>query len=123
MNAIKSAVITPSSSLWWKLGAISGASAVMFGAFGAHALQAHVKDEKMLKNWGTAAQYHLLHSVVLLAAPFAKRPAVAGGLLATGTLLFSGSLYTMVLTDNRKLGAVTPFGGVALIAGWLALML
>ncbi|KAF1320912.1 putative small membrane protein, partial [Globisporangium splendens] len=77
----------------------------------------------MLKNWETAAHYQLLHSVVLLAAPFAKRPALAGGLLATGTLLFSGSLYTMVLTDNRKLGAVTPIGGVALVAGWLALML
>lgn len=49
----------------------------------------------------------LLHSVVLLAAPLAKRPGLAGGLLATGTLLFSGSLYTMVLTDHRKLGAVT----------------
>lgn len=49
----------------------------------------------------------LLHSVVLLAAPLAKRPALAGGLLATGTLLFSGSLYAMVLTDQRKLGAIT----------------
>ncbi|GAB9468213.1 hypothetical protein Gpo141_00005535 [Globisporangium polare] len=120
---MKSAVIIPSSSLWWKIGAISGASAVLFGAFGAHALKAHVKDEKMLKNWETAAHYHLLHSVVLLAAPLSKRPGLAGGLLATGSLLFSGSLYAMVLTDQRKLGAITPIGGVALVAGWLALML
>lgn len=45
--------------------------------------------------------------MVLLAAPMAKRPALAGGLIATGTLLFSGSLYAMVLTDQRKLGAIT----------------
>lgn len=49
----------------------------------------------------------LLHSVVLLAAPLSKRPGLAGGLLATGSLLFSGSLYAMVLTDQRKLGAIT----------------
>lgn len=61
----------------------------------------------MLKNWETAAQYQLAHSVVLLVVPLCKRPALAGGLIATGTLLFSGSLYAMVLSDQRKLGAIT----------------
>jgi uncharacterized membrane protein YgdD (TMEM256/DUF423 family) len=101
------AVIVPTASLWWKLGAVSGASAVLLGAFGAHGLRNSVTDPKMLKNWETAAHYQLAHSLVLLAAPLCRRPALAGGLIASGTLLFSGSLYAMVLTDQRKLGAIT----------------
>ncbi|TMW59538.1 hypothetical protein Poli38472_004607 [Pythium oligandrum] len=120
---MKTAVVVPSASFWWKLGAVSGATAVALGAFGAHGLQTRVKDPKMLKNWETAAHYHLIHSVVLLAAPLSKRPGLTGGLITTGTLLFSGSLYTMVLTNERKLGMITPIGGVAIIAGWLALLL
>ncbi|RLN96200.1 hypothetical protein BBJ28_00025163, partial [Nothophytophthora sp. Chile5] len=132
------------------------------GAFGAHALKNRVSDPHLLKNWETAAHYQLLHSVVLLATPLCKRPGLAGGLIATGTLLFSGSLYAMTLTGQRKLGMVTvrlsevqmecflsfcshvtthlclfmmrchtavrfvpeqPVGGVAIVAGWLALIL
>ncbi|GLD97255.1 hypothetical protein PINS_up005938 [Pythium insidiosum] len=120
---MKHAVITPAGSLWWKLGAVSGATAIMLGAFGAHALQQRVKEPKLLKNWETAAHYQLLHSVALLAVPLSRRPSVAGGLIAGGTLIFSGSLYAMVLTNERKLGMITPIGGVALVAGWLALLL
>ncbi|KAJ0403442.1 hypothetical protein P43SY_001550 [Pythium insidiosum] len=120
---MKHAVISPASSAWWKVGAISGATAIMLGAFGAHALQRKVKDPKLQKNWETAAHYQLLHSVALLAVPLSKRPTVSGGLIAGGTLIFSGSLYALVLTNERKLGMITPIGGVALVAGWLALLL
>ncbi|ETI41056.1 hypothetical protein F441_13636 [Phytophthora nicotianae CJ01A1] len=120
---MKAAVISPALSMWWKVGAISGASAVLLGAFGAHGLKSHVKDPHLLKNWETAAHYQLVHSVVLLATPMCRRPGLAGGLITTGTLLFSGSLYAMTLTQQKKLGMVTPIGGVALVAGWLALLL
>ena len=92
---------------------------------GAHGLKSRIPpvDPKMLAAWNTAAQYQLVHSAALLAAPFARRPTVAGGLLGAGVLLFSGSLYAMVLTGNRKLGAITPIGGLAMFFGWLALLL
>ncbi|CAH0519792.1 unnamed protein product [Peronospora belbahrii] len=116
-------VISPTLSIWWKIGAIAGASGVMLGAFGAHGLKNRVKDPQMLKNWETAAQYQLIHSLVLLATPMCRRPALVGGLVSVGTMLFSGSLYAMTLTGEKKLGMLTPIGGVAIVVGWLALML
>ncbi|CAI5714412.1 unnamed protein product [Peronospora effusa] len=120
---MKTALISPASSIWWKVGAIAGGSGVLLGAFGAHGLKNRIKDPQMLKNWETAAYYQLVHSVVLLATPMCRRPGLAGGLIATGTMLFSGSLYAMTLTGEKKLGMITPIGGVAMVAGWLALML
>ncbi|MEZ5397887.1 MAG: DUF423 domain-containing protein [Bryobacterales bacterium] len=99
-----------------------GALAVLLGAFGAHGLRARVTDPHLLEVWNTAARYHLVHALALCAvAVHPRRPPVAGGLFVLGTLLFSGSLYTMVLTDARWLGAITPLGGLSFIAGWLVL--
>uniref|UniRef100_A0AAV1TIQ5 DUF423-domain-containing protein n=1 Tax=Peronospora matthiolae TaxID=2874970 RepID=A0AAV1TIQ5_9STRA len=120
---MKTAVISPVGSIWWKVGAMTGASGVMLGAFGAHALKNRVKDPELLKSWSTAAYYQLIHSVVLLAAPMCRHPKLAGRLISTGTMLFSGSIYLMVLTGEKRLGMITPVGGVAMVAGWLALML
>ena len=122
--ASKYAIIVARSP-YWKAGALLGATGVLFGAFGAHGLKKRIPpvDPKMLSAWDTAAHYQLLHSAALLAAPFARRPNVAGGLLSACILLFSGSLYAMVLTNNRKLGAITPIGGLMMCFGWLALLL
>lgn len=113
------------------LAGISGFLAVGLGAFGAHGLErwlAEVADgEARLGWWRTAAQYHLAHApalavVGLLAARVGgTAPAVAGWCFVAGTVLFSGSLYVMTLTGVRALGAVTPFGGLLLLAGWAAL--
>merc|ERR1711916_62261 len=109
-------------NFFWKAGALNGALAVALGAFGAHGLKSRVKDERMLAAWSTAAQYHLVHSVVLLAVPLVKPvPTWGGRLLLGGITLFGGSLYAMVLSDVRALGAITPVGGTALIGGWLCL--
>ncbi|KAK0610727.1 hypothetical protein B0T17DRAFT_500306 [Bombardia bombarda] len=107
-------------STFWKIGAIYGAAAVGLGAFGAHGLKKHISDPKRIANWGTAAQYQLVHSVVVLIA--ANHP-LAAGLLTTGMTLFSGSLYALTLDPERFrfMGPVTPLGGLFLIAGWLAL--
>lgn len=113
---------------WFRWGAALGALAVAMGAFGAHGLEGRVSPD-MQANWETAAHYHMVHALALVATAFAAdrwpgrltRP--AGWLFLVGILLFSGSLYTMVLTDVRLLGAVTPFGGVSFIAGWVCLLL
>ncbi|RKP07554.1 hypothetical protein THASP1DRAFT_34878 [Thamnocephalis sphaerospora] len=113
-----------SSQHLWNIGCLLGATGVGLGAFGAHALSKYVTDERQLKNWSTAAQYQLLHaSAILFAASRGKN--VAGMMLATGTVLFSGSIYALTLDRERFrwLGPVTPLGGTAMIGGWLALMM
>lgn len=108
------------------LGALNGALAVMLGAFGAHGLKARV-DESMLAIWSTASDYHFYHALAmllcgLLAKAFGTSGMVtAGWVLFAGTLVFSGSLYVLVLSGQKWLGAITPLGGTALIIGWLML--
>jgi uncharacterized membrane protein YgdD (TMEM256/DUF423 family) len=91
------------------------------GAFGAHALQARVTDPKMLEHWKTASQYQLLHSCAACLAATVSTSPTSAALLLGGNLLFSGSLYALVLTGKKKLGAITPIGGLMYILGWLAL--
>ena len=104
--------------------ALSGAVAVAAGAFGAHALRDAVTPER-LDVWRTAATYGLVHAVAAALAAVVGRESRwarrAAALFLAGTVLFSGSLYALVLLDASWLGAVTPLGGVAFIAGWLAL--
>jgi uncharacterized membrane protein YgdD (TMEM256/DUF423 family) len=104
----------------FKLGALFGASGVLLGAFGAHGLQRRVTDPKVLQTWGTAANYQLIHSIALLVASQHRSPLPAR-LFASGILVFSGSLYALVLSDVKVLGAVTPVGGLLLVGGWVAL--
>lgn len=105
-------------------GALNAAIAIALGAFGAHGLKARV-DAYYLEVWGTAAEYHLYHALALLvigglAKLFSASTLVTSGwVIAAGTLVFSGSLYLLVLTGQRWLGAITPIGGTALIIGWL----
>lgn len=108
--------------MYAKVAALSGASAVLLGAFGAHALARYTSDQKALSTWQTASAYHLIHSVVLLQAA-QQRNLVSCKLLTAGILIFSGSLYALTLSGQKWLGAVTPIGGVLLTAGWVALAL
>jgi uncharacterized membrane protein YgdD (TMEM256/DUF423 family) len=110
---------------WAAVGALSAAAAVAAGAFGAHALKARFGPE-LLAVWETAARYQMYHALALLAlGPIAqawgggRALRAAGWLFVVGTVLFSGSLYLLVLTGSRGLGALTPVGGVAFIGGWL----
>lgn len=94
------------------------------GAFGAHGLRAHVGPD-MLAVWQTAVLYQLVHALGLLGLAtlmprlHAKLAKAAALFLLGGVLIFSGSLYALVLTDLRMLGAITPIGGVSFILGWL----
>ena len=106
----------------WLIGA-AGASAVLLGAFGAHALRGAL-DPSGRELWHTASQYHFWHALALAAAALspagrARRTALAA--FAIGIVLFSGSLYALALGAPRWCGAITPLGGVAFIVGWIAL--
>lgn len=114
---------------WLTAAGISGFLAVALGAFGAHGLQARLADAadaaKRLGWWQTGAHYHLMHALALglVALVVARAPVArfAGIAFVLGSLLFSGSLYVMALGGPRWLGAVTPFGGLSLLAGWALL--
>jgi uncharacterized membrane protein YgdD (TMEM256/DUF423 family) len=102
-------------------------AAVGLGAFGAHALRERLAPD-LAAVYQTAVQYHFWHGLGLLAIGIllAQRPesgllAAAGWLMVAGIVLFCGSLYALALTGIRGLGAVTPFGGVAFLAGWAVL--
>jgi uncharacterized membrane protein YgdD (TMEM256/DUF423 family) len=98
--------------------------AVALGAFGAHALKAKLEASGMLDAWNKAVLYHLVHSVALIAlALYGAGNRTAYFLLAAGIVLFSGSLYTMALTNVRWLGAITPLGGLCFLAGWAWLVI
>jgi uncharacterized membrane protein YgdD (TMEM256/DUF423 family) len=100
-------------------GALLAATGVALGAFGAHALK-NVLSSEALGWWQTGVQYQMWHAIGLVAigaAPAARTRGPAR-MLAAGTLIFSGSLYAMALSETRWLGAVTPLGGVLMIAGW-----
>jgi uncharacterized membrane protein YgdD (TMEM256/DUF423 family) len=111
---------------FYALGALSALVAVAAGAFGAHGLRPRLAPE-MLAVFETGARYQMYHALGLLAAGWAAArwpgtaAALAGWLFLAGTVVFSGSLYALALTGVRALGAVTPVGGVAFIAGWAAL--
>ena len=108
------------------IGALSACVAVAAGAFGAHGLRDLVSADRLIV-WETAARYQMYHAlglliVAYLASQKAAGPAKIGGwLFVAGTILFSGSLYTLTLTGITILGAITPLGGLAFIAGWLVL--
>lgn len=114
--------------IFFALGALSGFISVAAGAFGAHALRGRLSPE-YLGIFETAARYQMYHALALLAVAWAitrgaGSPAQwAGWLFLIGTVLFSGSLYALALSGTRWLGAITPLGGVAFLAGWLCLAL
>ncbi len=103
-----------------RLAAFVGASAVGLGAFGAHGLKQRVDDSTLLAIWETAARYHLIHAVVILVWVWTGGPRLPVRFWSAGILIFSGTLYLLVLTNLRWLGAITPLGGLLLIAGWVA---
>jgi uncharacterized membrane protein YgdD (TMEM256/DUF423 family) len=109
------------------LGALLAGLAVAAGAFGAHALRARL-EPRDLEIFETAARYQMYHGLALLAVAWlvtqrAAPAGAAGWAFLAGTLLFSGSLYLMVFTGQRWLGAITPIGGVAFLVGWVMLAL
>ena len=115
--------------LFFMLAGIFGGLGVAIGAFGAHALESRISAE-LLETFETGVRYHFYHALALVAVvvaisrwPNSNLPVIAGWCFVAGIVIFSGSLYTLSLTGIRILGAITPIGGVAFIAGWVCLVL
>ena len=104
------------------LGAINGGIAVAAGAFGAHGLRERISQHS-LEIYETAVRYQMFHALaMILCAVLATSGArTAGWLFQAGIVVFSGSLYALSLTETKWLGAITPIGGLAFLAGWAAL--
>jgi uncharacterized membrane protein YgdD (TMEM256/DUF423 family) len=105
-----------------RLAALAGFLAVALGAFGAHGLKATLETNGTLAVWQAAALYHLVHAVMLFVV--AQRSVIARlpfALFGVGIVIFSGSLYSLAITNVKWLGAITPIGGLCLLGGWLAL--
>ncbi len=108
------------------IGAVLGALGVGAGAFAAHGLKARLTPD-LLAVFETGARYQMIHALALLAVGLllarTPHPAVtaSGWLFIIGVVIFSGSLYLLAVTGVRWLGAITPIGGLAMIAGWLSL--
>jgi len=101
--------------------------AVALGAFGAHMLRGHL-DADMTAVWQAAVQYHAWHALALLGIgslllhfPQNRGLKLAAWLFVAGIMLFTGSLYVVAVSGMRSLGAITPLGGVAFLAGWAVL--
>jgi uncharacterized membrane protein YgdD (TMEM256/DUF423 family) len=107
-----------------RLAAALGFVGVALGAFGAHGLRERISPA-MLEVYRTGVLYHLLHAVALLAVALGAarlaRPRAVGALFTAGIVVFSGSLYVLAVTGVRGLGAITPVGGLLLMAGWATL--
>ena len=112
--------------LFLLLGATSGFLGVALGSFGAHALRESLTDD-LLGIFETGVRYQMYHAFALIAAGLVttrrrgRAAPAAGWLFAFGTIVFSGSLYTLALTGVRGWGAVTPFGGVMWLLAWALL--
>lgn len=111
-----------SNTLALRIAAVLGALAVGLGAFGAHGLKDLLARNETAAIWEKAVFYHFIHTVMLFV--LASRTPLAIGpsfCFLFGILIFSGSLYVLAVTNVRWLGAITPFGGVSFIAGWVCL--
>jgi uncharacterized membrane protein YgdD (TMEM256/DUF423 family) len=114
--------------LWILIGSISGGLSVITGAFGAHGLRDQFTPRQM-EIYQTACHYQLAHALALLAvgilagtvAKDSSSLTISGWAFTIGTIIFSGSLYALALTDIKILGAITPIGGLAFIVGWFSL--
>lgn len=110
------------------IGALMGFLGVGLGAFGAHGLKARISPD-MLAVFETGVRYQMYHALALLVVGLlmprleGRAVVVAGWSFTAGILIFSGSLYALALTGVTTLGAITPIGGVAFLAGWVALAL
>jgi uncharacterized membrane protein YgdD (TMEM256/DUF423 family) len=107
------------------LGSILALSAVLFGAFGAHALRETLSAYDSIQTWETAVRYQMWHALALILLSMIRLaqpiPKMTGPCFAVGSLLFSGSLYGLALDGPKWLGPVTPLGGLCLMIGWLLL--
>jgi uncharacterized membrane protein YgdD (TMEM256/DUF423 family) len=112
--------------LFFVIGSILAGVSVAAGAFGAHGLKGRIEPQ-LLEAFTTGAHYMMTHALALLAVAWGVNRwpdaglELGGWFITPGVIVFSGSLFLMALTESRWLGAITPIGGVLMIAGWTVL--
>ncbi|XP_022095204.1 transmembrane protein 256 homolog [Acanthaster planci] len=109
-----------SVELFVRIAGVSGFLAVALGAYGSHGLKKKV-DDKTYEVFQTANRYHFIHTLALLATPLTKHPTIVGSLLVLGMLGFCGTCYISTLSGSTTLYKLTPYGGMTLMAGWIAM--
>jgi uncharacterized membrane protein YgdD (TMEM256/DUF423 family) len=113
------------TQLYRLLGSILAFSAVLLGAFGAHALKETLSAYDSIQTWETAVRYQMWHAIALILLSMISltqpTPKMIGPCFTIGALLFSGSLYGLALDGPKWLGPITPLGGLSLMIGWLLL--
>ncbi|EEB10905.1 Inner membrane protein ygdD, putative [Pediculus humanus corporis] len=105
-----------------QLAGLSGATAVILGAYGAHCISTKAGYEEQKRIYHTANTYHFIHSLALLGVPLCRFPNAAGTFITLGMILFCGTCYYNACTEKTDFRKLTPFGGICLILGWLCLM-
>ena len=110
-----------SMMFWAAVGAVNACMAIGCGAFAAHALRSRL-DAERLAAFETGARYQMYHALALIGVAWlgghGASANMAGGLMLAGIVLFSGSLYALAISGRRKLGAITPIGGLCFLVGW-----
>ena len=108
------------------LGSMLALCAVLFGAFGAHALRETLSAHDSIQTWETAVRYQMWHALALILLSMIPEPQsipkMTGPFFVVGSLLFSGSLYGLALDGPKWLGPITPLGGICLMIGWVLLV-
>ena len=108
------------------LGSMLALCAVLFGAFGAHALRETLSAHDSIQTWETAVRYQMWHALALILLSMIPEPQsipkMTGPFFVVGSLLFSGSLYGLALDGPKWLGPITPLGGLCLMIGWVLLV-
>ena len=119
-------MLTPYSKLFLVLGSINAVIAILLGAFAAHGLKKHL-TEQLLSSFHTGVQYHIYHSLGLIAVGLIAVHIsnmgikISGWLMISGIVLFSGSLYVLALSGIRQFGLITPVGGICFVVAWAVL--
>lgn len=116
-------------NIWFYIAALMGLTGTALGAYGAHGLAASGASASLISAFNTGVQYQFYHALALLFMVLAMRVKtlktlhVAAGFFTLGTVLFSGSIYALVLFGTKGIGFITPLGGVCFMAGWLSVLL
>ncbi|XP_034951041.1 transmembrane protein 256 homolog [Chelonus insularis] len=110
--------LAASAGPYLRLAGISGASAVILGAYGAHK---EFKDEQLKQVFDTANRYHFYHSLAMIGLSLCRKPFLTATLLLSGMVMFSGTCYYYAFTGDRRFSMITPYGGICFILAWLSM--